>query len=231
MDCKVYAYYRTDHSVVLEPGERIVQDKWPGRLAEIISNGDDVWQLHLDNPADFNTIRRCFYDKRYWAGRSWNEEYNETQRDNTMRKLDTITTCRDFMRERSSLIDSLKSYAKTLRKGKNGYMYPTLDKLADDLKPFDPAYCEWTNPFETQTNDRLFILEYNEEKGITHFNYLDGGEFHNALGSNGYSPISLLPDAFQTNQEFLDLITGLARKNTPIADFTSAVYMWILKNS
>lgn len=148
-----------------------------------------------------------------------------------MRTLDTITTCRDFMRGNQSLIDSLRDYANTLRSGKYAYMSPTLSKLADDLKPFDPAYCEWTNPFDTKTNDRFFILEYNEEKGITHFNYLEKGQFHNGLGTNGYSPVSLLPDAFQTNQEFLDLITGLARINTPLQDFTAAVYMWVLKNS
>ena len=79
MDCKVHAYYRTAQSVVLEPGERIAQDKWPGRLAEIISNGDDVWQLHLDNPEDFNDIRRTFYTQRYWEGRTWQDEYNEKQ--------------------------------------------------------------------------------------------------------------------------------------------------------
>ena len=148
-----------------------------------------------------------------------------------MRKLDTITTCRDFMRDRASLIDSLKDYAKTLRNGKHGYMSFTLDKLAEELKPFDPAYCEWTNPLDTQTNERFFILEYNEEQGITHFNYLERGMFHNGLQTNGYAPVSLLPASFQTNQEFLDLITGLSRINTPLQDFTAAVYMWILKNS
>lgn len=77
MDCKVYAFYRTSHSVVLEPGERIPLDKWAGRAIQIFSQGDDVWQLHLDNPEDFDNIRKSFYGPEYWAGRTWEQEYQE----------------------------------------------------------------------------------------------------------------------------------------------------------
>lgn len=77
MDCKVYAFYRTSHHVVLEPGEHIQFKRWPGRLMQIFSEGNDVWQLHLDDPEDFNDIRRAFFSPGYWAGRSWQDEYNE----------------------------------------------------------------------------------------------------------------------------------------------------------
>jgi hypothetical protein len=43
----------------------------------IFSLGDDVWQLHLDDPEDFNDIKRGFFSKEYWEGRSWQDEYNE----------------------------------------------------------------------------------------------------------------------------------------------------------
>ena len=74
---KVYAFYRTARNVVLEPGERIPLRHWPGRLTQIFSAGDDVWQLHLDDPEDFNDIRRAFFSNDYWAGRTWQDEYNE----------------------------------------------------------------------------------------------------------------------------------------------------------
>ena len=79
MDCKVYAFYRTVNSVVLEPGERIPLRAWPGRVSRIFSEGDDIWQLHLDDEEDFNDIRRAFFSPEYWAGRSWQDEYNEKQ--------------------------------------------------------------------------------------------------------------------------------------------------------
>lgn len=77
MDCKVYSFYRTSKNVVLEPGERIPFNRWASRLMGIFSLGDDVWQLHLDDPEDFNDIKRGFFSKEYWEGRSWQDEYNE----------------------------------------------------------------------------------------------------------------------------------------------------------
>ena len=79
MDCKVFAFYRTSGAVVLEPGERIPLAYWPERVSRIFSDGDDIWQLHLDDPEDFNDIRRTFYTPRYWEGRTWQDEYNEKQ--------------------------------------------------------------------------------------------------------------------------------------------------------
>lgn len=79
MDCKVYAFYRTSGHVVIEPGERVPFKRWAGRLMRIFANGDDVWQLHLDDPEDFNDIRRGFFSPEYWSGRTWQDEYNEKQ--------------------------------------------------------------------------------------------------------------------------------------------------------
>lgn len=79
MDCKVYAFYRTANNVVLEPGERIPLRDWPARVSRIFSNGDDVWQLHLDLQEDFNDIRRGFFSQDYWESRTWEDEYNEKQ--------------------------------------------------------------------------------------------------------------------------------------------------------
>lgn len=79
MDEKVYAFYRTAEHVVLEPGIRIQLRKWAGRLSQIFASGNDVWQLHLDNPEDFNDIRRSFFDASHWDGRTWQDEYNEKQ--------------------------------------------------------------------------------------------------------------------------------------------------------
>ena len=76
MDCKVYAFYRTLRSVVIEPGERVPLDRWPERVMQIFYDGDDVWQLHLDNPEDFNNIKKRFFTPDYWDNRTWVEEYN-----------------------------------------------------------------------------------------------------------------------------------------------------------
>lgn len=78
MDSKVFSFYRTSGHVVLEPGERIAQRDWASRLMRIFSEGNDVWQLHLDDPEDFNDIKRGFFTPGYWAGRTWRDEYNET---------------------------------------------------------------------------------------------------------------------------------------------------------
>lgn len=77
MDCKVYAFYRTLRYVVLETGERVPLKHWPGRVVRIFSEGDDVWQLHLDNPEDFEIIKQHFFTPDYWEDRSWVEEYND----------------------------------------------------------------------------------------------------------------------------------------------------------
>ena len=79
MDCKVFAFYRTASHVVLEPGERIPLKDWSGRLSHIFADGNDVWQLHLDDPEDFNDIRCAFFSPGYWIERTWQEEYNEKQ--------------------------------------------------------------------------------------------------------------------------------------------------------
>lgn len=76
MDCKVYAFYRTAGSVVVEPGLRFSHGEWPVQLARIFSNGDDVWQLHLDNPNDFDKIKKHFFTPEYWEDRTPGEEYN-----------------------------------------------------------------------------------------------------------------------------------------------------------
>lgn len=78
MDSKVFSFYRTVRHVVLEPGVRIAQRDWAARLMRIFSEGNDVWQLHLDDPEDFNDIKRGFFTPEYWAARSWQDEYNET---------------------------------------------------------------------------------------------------------------------------------------------------------
>lgn len=76
MDSKVYAFYRTAHSVVVEPGLRFSLREWPMHVARIFANGADVWQLHLDNPEDFDNIKKRFFTKEYWDNRTWVEEYN-----------------------------------------------------------------------------------------------------------------------------------------------------------
>ena len=76
MDYKTYAFYRTGNAVVLESGERIPFIHWPSRLARIFAEGNDVWQLHLDIPVEFNLIRTCFFSPDYWRGRTWQQEYN-----------------------------------------------------------------------------------------------------------------------------------------------------------
>lgn len=149
-----------------------------------------------------------------------------------MRKLNTTTTVHEFMRNHNSLIDSLRHYGQILGNTRNySYMAPTLSNLAEELKDFDPAYCAgFASPFEPKDDGRFFILEYKEKEGITHFNYLENGAFHNALGTNGYAPVSVLPDSFQEDDEFMNLIGDLADKKASLGDFTAAVYMWILKN-
>lgn len=74
MDMKVYAFYRTEHSVVLETGERIPHKNWPARAMQIFTSGDDVMQLHLDT--DFYVIKKLFFCPSYWEGKTWKDEYN-----------------------------------------------------------------------------------------------------------------------------------------------------------
>ena len=76
MDNKVYAYYRTASSVVVEKDVRVSPRRWRALLLDILQTGNDVWQLHLDNPTDFALIRERFFTPDYWAGRSWQQEYN-----------------------------------------------------------------------------------------------------------------------------------------------------------
>lgn len=82
MDCKVYAYYVTLAGVVVEPGEIVPHRNWPGRLAGIFSEGDDVIKLYLDIPEDFEIIKRTFFSPSYWEERTWQEEYNGAGKQN-----------------------------------------------------------------------------------------------------------------------------------------------------
>lgn len=36
-----------------------------------------VVKLYLNNPDDFSVVKTQFYSPEYWAGRSWQDEYNE----------------------------------------------------------------------------------------------------------------------------------------------------------
>lgn len=77
MDCKVISYYRTgDGSWVFEPGQRFSPIGGREHILRILTQGDDVWQLHLDNEEDFRNIRKAFFTTDYWDGRSWQDEYN-----------------------------------------------------------------------------------------------------------------------------------------------------------
>lgn len=61
MDCKVYAFYRSsDAYVVLDTGERIRFKHWPGRVAQIHSDGDDVMELDPRNPEEMEYIKHLF---------------------------------------------------------------------------------------------------------------------------------------------------------------------------
>ena len=37
----------------------------------------EVVRLYLDVPDDFEFIKRVFFNKDYWEGRSWQDEYEE----------------------------------------------------------------------------------------------------------------------------------------------------------
>ena len=78
-----------------------------------------------------------------------------------------------------------------------------------------------------------FLLEYNEEHGWFHYNYLDkGDEWHNFLFSYGWRPVSVIPENIATENKdfgFGDLLNDLTEKGYTYEKVCNAVYKFLLK--
>ena len=74
-DKSIIAYYATKHFFVFEPGIRVKKEQAAEYVKGIREAGDDVLYLRLD--ADFGSVRQCSFGPNYWAGRTWEDEYQE----------------------------------------------------------------------------------------------------------------------------------------------------------
>ena len=82
----------------------------------------------------------------------------------------------------------------------------------------------------------MIALEYQpgcgKHEANFHYNQLalDGG-FEHGIETNGYHPITILPDEAAYRADFLALLDELRRRDADLGEVTVAVYSWAAKHA